>query len=300
MAANRTIPTTGAGSAVFPDIKDEIEALWKYACVPLTGYGGTANAITANAEVALGAYANGNKFTLKPPADVTDALTLNINGLGIKDVVDRHGRPIIKGLMIADGEYPLEYDSVRGDFVAITLERGLVGRQSRYFSCASGDVYARSSNGPGSTTIETSTNKVNLKGLGFDSSSAEYAQISFRADKRWNEGTCTAVFVWTHGSTTVNFGVAWNIHGVAFSDDQDSDVAFGTAVTVTDTGGTTNKIYITAESSPFTLSNTPAAGDFVVLQIYRDPAHASDALAIDALLLGVHLFWTADTSEEVA
>jgi len=298
MAANRTIPTTGAGSAVFPDIKEEIEALWKYACVPLTGYGGTANAITANAEVTLAAYAHGNKFTLKPPADVTSALTLNINGLGVKDVVDRHGNAIVDGLMFADGEYPVEYDSARGDFVAVTLERGLVGRQSRYFSCASGDVFARSSNGPAATTLETSTYKINLKGLGFDATSSEYAQIAFRAEKRWNEGTLTAIFVWAHGSTTTNYGVAWNIQGAAFSDDELADAAFGTAVTVTDVGGTTNKIYMTAESSAFTLSNTPAAGDLVVLQVYR--TSTSGNLAVDAVLLGVHLFWTSDSSEEAA
>lgn len=298
--ANRTIPTTGAGSTVFPDIKDEIESLWKYVCVPLTNYGGTANAITADATVALAALVNGNGVLLKPTADVTGSLTINVNGLGVKDVVDRHSKAILKGMIKSGGSYPLVYDSTLGKFVAYTCDRGMIGRRERYFSAGAGEVFARSSNGPAAATLETSTYKINLKGLGFDASSAEYAQIAFRAEKRWNEGTFTAIFVWSHGSTTTNYGVAWNIQGAAFSDDETADAAFGTAVTVTDVGGTSNKVYVTSETSAFTLSNTPAEGDYLVFQIYRDPAHASDTLAVDAVLLGVHLFWTADSSEEAA
>lgn len=158
-----------------------------------------------------------------------------------------------------------------------------------------GAMVARTTNGAAPGTIETTTNKNMIRTLDFDASTAEYAQFSINMPKSWNEGTVTAVFVWSHAATTTNFGVAWELAGVAVSDDDAIDVAFGTAQTVTDTGGTTNDCYITSATSAITIAGTPAANDLVMFQVNRAPANGSDTMAIDARLHGVRLMYTIDT-----
>lgn len=162
----------------------------------------------------------------------------------------------------------------------------------------SGAMVTRTTNGAASGSVETTTNKVMIKTLDFDASTAEYAQFRVAMPKSWNEGTVTAQFVWSHAATTTNFGVVWGIHGVAFGDDDAQDAAFGTAQTVTDTGGTTNDEYISAETAAVTIAGTPAEGDVVVFEVYRDAASGSDTLAIDARLEGVRLYYTTNAGND--
>lgn len=158
-----------------------------------------------------------------------------------------------------------------------------------------GAMTARTTNGAAVGTVEATTNKNMFKTLNFDASTQEFAQFAINMPKGWNEGTVTAVFVWSHAATTTNFGVAWQLAGVAVSDDDAMDVAFGTEQVVTDTGGTTNDCYLTAATSAITIGGTPAANDLVMFQVARAPANGSDTMAIDARLHGVRLMYTIDT-----
>lgn len=153
-------------------------------------------------------------------------------------------------------------------------------------------MIARTTNGAASGTVETTTNKVMIKTLDFDATTQEFAQFAIRMPKGWNEGTITAAFSWSHAATTTNFGVVWQLAGVAISDDDTLDVAFGTEQTVADTGGTTNDMYITSATSAITIAGTPLAEDYVVFQVARAPANASDTMAIDARLHGVTVYYT--------
>jgi hypothetical protein len=155
-----------------------------------------------------------------------------------------------------------------------------------------GAMTPRTSNGCASGAVETATNKVMIKTLDFDAAAIEYAQFSISMPKGWNEGTVTAEFIWSHAETTTNFGVVWGIQGVAVSNDDALDVAFGTAVTVTDTGGTTNDIYRSSATSAMTIAGTPSERDTVIFQVYRDATDGSDTMTIDARLHGVALFYT--------
>lgn len=155
-------------------------------------------------------------------------------------------------------------------------------------------MYPRATNGPASGTVEMSTNRNMFRTLDFDTTTQEFAQFAVRMPRSWNEGTITAAFTWSHASTTTNFGVVWNIAGVAISDDDAGDVAFGTAQQVADTGGTTNDIYITAATSAVTIAGTPQNEDLVMFQVARVPADAADTMAIDARLHGVTLYITTN------
>ena len=159
-------------------------------------------------------------------------------------------------------------------------------------------MVARTTNGAASGTAEMTTNKNMFKTLDFDTTTAEYAQFAIRMPKSWNEGTVTFAPVWSHASTTTNFGVVWSLAGVAISNDDAGDVAFGTVQTSTDTGGTTNDIYEGPESSAITIAGTPAANDYVMFQVARVPSNGSDTMAIDARLHGVVLFYTVDTATD--
>lgn len=147
-------------------------------------------------------------------------------------------------------------------------------------------------------TIASAANQPDIQSLDFDPSAIEYAQFALPMPKSWNEGTITARFRWSHAASVTNFGVVWALQAVAVSDDDTIAVAYGTAQTVTDTGGTTNDLYITSETAAITIAGTPAAGDTVFLRAYRVATDGSDTLAIDARLHGIDVFITTDAATD--
>jgi hypothetical protein len=151
--------------------------------------------------------------------------------------------------------------------------------------------------GAEANVLETATNKVALNYLAFDTSADESGIIQDFLPDRWNGGTVTARFVWMHPSTTTNFGVAWSLQGVSIGDNEAADATWGTAVAVVDTGGTTDRIYV----SPFTAAITiagAAVGELQMLRVVRATANGSDNLAVDARLLGVQLAYTATANKD--
>ena len=161
-----------------------------------------------------------------------------------------------------------------------------------------GAMTARTTNGAASGTAETTTNKVMLKTLDFDTATQEYAQFSIQMPKSWNESTVTFIPVWSHAATTTNFGVVWTLAGVALANDDAADTAFGTVQSSTDTGGTTNDIYVGPESSAITIANTPGAQEWVVFQLSRLVSDGGDTMAIDARLHGIQLIYTTDATTD--
>lgn len=147
------------------------------------------------------------------------------------------------------------------------------------------------------TSTASAANQPDIVTLDFDTTTQEYAQFSIPMPESWNEGTVTFQPIWSHAATTTNFGVVWSLQGYACSNDDAIATAFGTAQTSTDTGGTTNDLYVGPESSAITIAGTPAAGDTVFFRISRETGNGSDTMAIDARLHGIRLYITtnADT-----
>ena len=92
--------------------------------------------------------------------------------------------------------------------------------------------------------------------------------------------------------------MVWSFSAVAISDDDAYDAAFGTAVTSTDTGGTTDDLYQGPETAACTIAGTPAEGDTVVVQISRAVANGSDTLAVDARLHGFVMLYTINIAAD--
>lgn len=171
-----------------------------------------------------------------------------------------------------------------------------VGKQTAVFPA--GSIIPRANNGAFLSVSESTTNFVTTQTLDFDPTTQQFAQFSFTMPKSWNEGTITYKVKWRHPATTVNFNVVWQLQGLALGDGDTIDTAFGTAITVSDTGGSELLEYTTAESTAVTISNTPAEGDRIVFQIARVPADVGDTLAVDAQLVEVILFFTTNANTD--
>ena len=148
------------------------------------------------------------------------------------------------------------------------------------------------------TNVATSANQPDILTLNFHQTTQQHAQFSIPFPKRWDRGTITARFRWSHASTTTNFGCVWGIQAVAVSDNEAINQAYGTAVEVTDTGGTANRLYVSSETSAMTVAGTPADGDTVFFRVYRKAADAADTLAIVSRLHGVDLFITTNAEND--
>jgi hypothetical protein len=172
----------------------------------------------------------------------------------------------------------------------------IIGQQT--ISVPAGAMYARTTNGAAVGSAESTTHKVMRKSWDFDATTQEFVQFAVWMPKGWDEGTLICQFMWSHPSTTTNFGVVWAIEAVAFANDDPLDSAFGTAVQVADTGGTTDDRYMTAETAALTVAGSPGAEEWVVFQVKRVPSDGSDNMAVDARLEGVKIHYTTNAATD--
>lgn len=147
-------------------------------------------------------------------------------------------------------------------------------------------------------TIASASNQPDIQTIDFDATTQEYAQFSIPMPKSWDEGTVTFKPIWSHASTTTNFGVVWELQAVAVSNDDAIAVSYGTAQSSTDTGGTTNDLYVGPESSAVTIAGTPAVEDVVFFRLTRNTGSGSDTITIDARLHGVILYFTTNAEND--
>lgn len=149
------------------------------------------------------------------------------------------------------------------------------------------------------TTVSLGAGMPSIQHLAFDASTAESAEFSLAMPKRWSGGGGTISLDWSHAATATNFGVVWSIDAIAMGDGDHMATAFSSPTSLTDTGGSTDRLYKTTESSFFTITNSPAALDTLFFRILRDATNGSDTLAIDARLHGatIHLYTTSLTDD---
>jgi hypothetical protein len=167
-----------------------------------------------------------------------------------------------------------------------------IGKQTIWVPA--GAMTAAATSGAAAATLETSTNKINYPVLDFDGAAAESAHFSIAFPKSWDEGTITYQVFWQSTGTDTD-AVIWGLQGIALSDNESIDTAFGTAVLVTDNlQSAANELYVSAESGAVTIGGTPAENDLVYFRFYRDADNGSDTASEDARLIGVKLFYTTN------
>ena len=126
----------------------------------------------------------------------------------------------------------------------------------------------------------------------------DFAQFSVAMPKSWNLGTVTYQVFWSPGNTNTG-NCIFGLQGVSCGDSDTIDVAFGTAVEVTDAGiGTVEDQQITSESSAMTVAGAPAAGEQSYFQLYRDAADGSDTFTGECRVLGIKVFFTTAAAND--
>jgi hypothetical protein len=227
--------------------------------------------------------------------DASDRVILRADGTNVVKLSSATGgyslpiaeAAVLGGIKVGTG---LAIDPVTG-VLSVTAGAGTVGRHAIYV--AAGSISPSVTGGCAALAkIASAANQPDIVTLDFDATTQEYAQFSVVMPKKWNEGTVTFVPHWSHAATTTNFGVVWDLQAVAVSNDDAIAVAFGTAQTSTDTGGTTNDLYTGPESSAITIAGTSAAEDMVFFRLSRVTGNGSDTMAIDARLHGITLYIT--------
>ena len=159
-------------------------------------------------------------------------------------------------------------------------------------------MYGATTNPAEAAQVETTATRPDLKVLDFDKDTDEFAQFSVGMPKSWNLGTVTYQVFWTSASTNTG-DVIWGLQGVACGDSDTIDVAYGTAVTVTDAGiGTAEDQQVSSESGAVTIAGSPADDQQTYFQIYRDANAGGDTFTADARLLGVKIFFTTDAAND--
>jgi len=220
-------------------------------------------------EVTLANAATGNNPTLTASGDDTNiGIALKTKGTGVIQAEDAGGT--VSAVKIA-------------------------GKETMWIPATA--MYGATTNGAEAAQAETTATRPDMKVLDFDAGTAEYAQFSVGFPKSWNAGTVTYQVYWTPGSTNTGDCI-FGLQGVSCGDSDTIDVAYGTAVEVTDAGiGTVEDQQITSESGAVTISNA-GDGEQTYFQLYRDAADGSDTFSADARVLGLRLFFTTDLAND--
>ena len=159
-------------------------------------------------------------------------------------------------------------------------------------------MYPATTNGADPQQVETTATRPDMKVLDFDKATDEFAQFSVAFPKSWNEGTITYQVYWTPGGASTGVCI-WGLQGVACGDSDTIDVAYGTAVTVSDAGiGTIEDQQVSAVSSAVTIAGSPAVDQQTYFQIFRDANAGGDTLDDDCRLLGIKIFFTTDAAND--
>jgi len=159
-------------------------------------------------------------------------------------------------------------------------------------------MYGATTNPADAQQVETTATRPDMKVLDFDKDTDEFAQFSIAMPKSWNEGTLTYQVYWTPGSTNTGDCI-FGLQAVACADNDTIDVAYGTAVNVTDAGiGTVEDQQISSESGAVTVAGSPAAGELTYFQLFRDANAGGDTFTADARVLGIKIFFTTDAAND--
>ena len=159
-------------------------------------------------------------------------------------------------------------------------------------------MFGPTTNPADAAQVETTATRPDLNVFDFDASTQQYTQFSIGMPKSWNEGTLTYQVYWSP-STTNTGNAIFGLQAVACADGDTIDVAYGTAIEVTDAGiGTVEDQQVSAESSAMTVAGSPAAGEQTYFQLFRKAADGGDTFTGECRVLGIKLFFTTDAAND--
>jgi hypothetical protein len=161
-----------------------------------------------------------------------------------------------------------------------------------------GSFTPTTTNGASYASQELATNDVMVAGYDFSAGTDQKVQTMIAMPKSWNESTVTAQIFWKDATTAGTGDVIWGVQALAVGNDDAMDAAFGTAQTVTDTFIASGDLHITSVTSAITAAGSPAEGDLLIVQVYRDADAGGDTYTQQARLIGVKLLYTTNAGDD--
>ncbi len=147
------------------------------------------------------------------------------------------------------------------------------------------------------TQVETTALRPDLKVLDFAAAADNFAQFAIAFPKSYDLGTITYQPYWTVTGTDTGT-VVWQLGGVAITNDETINTAFGTLVATAAKAhsGTSNDLMVSNESGAVTIAGSPADDDQCFFQINLDTSASGQTGVVR--LLGVKLFFTTDAAND--
>jgi len=144
-------------------------------------------------------------------------------------------------------------------------------------------------------SVETTSGRPDMVVLAFPVAADSFAQFSIAFPKSWNAGTVTYQVFWSGIAATTN--VNWTVAAVAISNNTTIDVAYGTAVAVTDAAqGAVEELNVSAVSGALTIGGSPGDDELCYFRFGRDVSEGN--MNGDAQLHGIKIFFTTDLAND--
>ena len=201
---------------------------------------GSASAATAITIASSGIVTLVDDLILKDAATIgvtssTSAITIAATGIVtlVDDLLLKDACTI--GTATTAGAIAIAADgTVDLDTAGATVASAIIktaGKESIWVPAAA--IQPTTSNGCSAlTTVETTSGRPDMVVLDFATGADEFAQFSIAFPKSWNLGTITYQAFWSGIAASTDCD--WSLQGVAMNDNQTIDVAYGTAVVVSD------------------------------------------------------------------
>ena len=238
---------------------------------------------------------NGNELALlTATGSAVNEITIANGATGNNPTITASGGDTNIGLALqTKGSGVIQAEDSGGNVSAVKI----AGKETMWVPASA--MYGATTNPADAQQVETTATRPDMKVLDFDKDTDEFAQFSVAMPKSWNEGTLTYQVYWTPGSTNTGDCI-FGLQAVACGDSDTIDVAYGTAVEVTDAGiGTVEDQQISSESGAVTVAGSPAAGELTYFQLFRNANDGSDTFTADARVLGVKIFFTTDAANDL-
>ena len=144
-------------------------------------------------------------------------------------------------------------------------------------------------------SVETTSGRPDMVVLAFPVAADSFAQFSIAFPKSWNAGTVTYQVFWSGIAATTN--VNWTVDAVAISNNTTIDVAYGTAVAVTDAAqDAVEELNVSAVSGALTIGGSPGDDELCYFRFGRDVSEGN--MNGDAQLHGIKIFFTTDLAND--
>lgn len=116
-------PTDVDGETYADEVNEEIGALWGFLGGMLNAVAGT-NTITASCPIPITAYTDALRCVLTPANNNSGNVTINLNGVGAKNLLDADGNPLSANALVANRRVGIEFDLGLDAFVIVGTSIG--------------------------------------------------------------------------------------------------------------------------------------------------------------------------------